>query len=88
MTVSPSLSRDGILAAVREAVAAVVPLSAADLGEDTRLLDLDGMTSAKVVRVATRLEDSMGVTLVSESAAPWHTVKDAVDAVSEATAGR
>ncbi|WP_416968192.1 phosphopantetheine-binding protein [Streptomyces sp. 4F14] len=87
MTVSPSLPRAGVLAAVREAVAAVVPVSVAELGEDTRLLDLEGMTSAKVIRVAAYLEESMGVTLISESAAPWHTVGDAVDAVSEA-AGR
>jgi len=87
MTTTPALSREEILAAVREAALDTLSIDASGLTETTQLLDVEGFTSAKVVRLAAALEQRLDVELISESAKPWITGKDVVDAVVDARGG-
>jgi acyl carrier protein len=78
-----SLSRDDVMAKVREHLAAELEVSAAEIEDETRFReDLDA-DSLDLYELVMELEDTYGVKVSEEEAAEIETVGDAVAFVLE-----
>ncbi len=76
-----TLSRDEVMAKVREHLSAELEVDAGRIGESTRFReDLDA-DSLDLYELVMELEDSYGVTVSNEETAKIQTVGDAVDFV-------
>jgi acyl carrier protein len=76
-----SLSRDEVMAKVREHLAGELDVSADAIGETTRFRDDLDADSLDLYELVMELEDTYGINVSEEEAARIDTVGDAVDFV-------
>ncbi len=82
------LSRDHILAAVKEIVAEHATTPAEDIREDHHLLDDLGCDSLDIVEIAMEIEEQFSVPVPDELGEQARTVRDVVDGVLQLLAHR
>ena len=76
-----SLSRDDVMAKVREHLAAELEVEPAEISDETRFKDDLDADSLDLYELVMELEDSYGITVSEEDASRIETVGDAVDFV-------